>query len=149
MWRRSRTWDPGTWSERTGRPRVLIEDPDGAILWASEDFLRREGLDVAVCGGPETMGCRRCPLVTSGDCALAEGADVIYTSLRWHNPESREVLRALRAQHPRTPVVVEIPEPDVKRFADVLTGCQVVHVPSERATMLGAIRDALATTSAS
>lgn len=95
------------------------------------------------------MGTRRCPLITSGDCALAAGADVIYTSLRWHNPDSRDVLQALRARYPSTSVVVEIPEPDVKKFADILTGCRLVPVPSGRETMLGAIRDALASTSAS
>lgn len=149
MWRRSRTWDPGTWSSRTERPRVLIEDPDGAIRWASKRFLQRQGFDVAVCPGPEAMGARRCPEVSCGTCPLAEGADIIYMNLGWNNPESRDVLQAHRSRYPDTPVVVEITDPNAKRFPDILTGCQRVPAPSGRSTMLGAIRDTLASTSAS
>jgi DNA-binding NtrC family response regulator len=143
MWGRSRSWEPGNWSAPTGRPRVLLEDPDGAVRSAGEQFLRREGFDVAVCGGPEQMGRRACPLVADGHCELSAGADVIYTGLAWHDPEGREVLKALRARHPRTPVVVEIPYPAVARFQDVLEGCHLVHTPVGRAAMVAAIRTAL------
>ena len=143
MSERSRSWEPGNWSAPTGRPRVLIEDPDGAIRWASESFLVREGFDVAACGGPEVMGRHTCPLVADGHCQLSAGADVVYTSLAWHKPENREVLMALRARHPGTPVVVEIPYPEVERFRDVLEGCHLVHTPVGRAAMVAAIRTAL------
>jgi DNA-binding NtrC family response regulator len=143
MWGRSRSWEPGDWSVPTGRPRVLLEDPDGAMLWASESFLVREGFEVATCRGPEQMGRHACPLVADGECELSAGADVIYTSLAWHDPASREVLKALRARHPGTPVVVEIPSPDVAKFQDVLEGCQLVHTPVGRVAMAAAIRTAL------
>lgn len=144
MWHRSRTLDPGSWADRTDRPRVLIEDPDGAVLSSCEEFLRRDGFDVAVCRGPQADGVHHCPLVTSGECSLTDGADVIYTALSWHDPKSREVLQAIRARHPQTPVVVEIPQPQVERFADLLAGCQLVLVPSGRASMRRALQDALA-----
>jgi DNA-binding NtrC family response regulator len=143
MWGRSRSWEPGNWSAPTGQLRVLLEDPDGAVLSAAESFLVREGFDVAVCGGPEQMGRHICPLMADGHCELSAGADVIYTSLAWHNPESREVLKALRARHPGTPVVVEIPYPAVARFQDVLESCHLVHTPVGRTAMVKAIRAAL------
>ena len=144
MWGQPRSWEPGDWSIPTGRPRVLIEDPDGAIRSTSERFLLREGFDVASCGGPEEMGRRACPLLTTGSCTLTAGADMVYTSLRWHHPQSREVLRALRVRHPRTPLVVEIPSPAAERLQEVLEGCHVVHMPVGRTAMVGAIRGALA-----
>lgn len=144
MWTRARSWEPGSWPPRTGRPRVLLEDPDGAILAVTESFLSREGFDVATCSGPEEMGRRSCPLVSQGRCELVEEADVVYTSLRWSYPESRDVLQALRARHPRTPVVVEMTQPQVERFRDLLQGCYLVWVPAGREATVAAIRRALA-----
>lgn len=43
---------PGQWPEQTGKPRVLIENPDGADLWAHAEVLRKAGYDVATCVGP-------------------------------------------------------------------------------------------------
>lgn len=144
MWGRQRSWEPGSWAEATGRPRVLLEDPDGAIRSASESFLSREGYDVMACCGPEEMGRRTCPVVAGESCALAEGADVIYTSLCWREPGSREVLRAVRARYPDVPVVVEVSTADEQRYQEDLVGCAVVNVPVGRIGMLTAIRRALA-----
>ena len=144
MWTRSRSWEPGSWSPRTGRPRVLLEDPDGAILAVTDSFLVGEGFDVATCGGPEAMGRRSCPLLSQGRCDLVEQADVVYTSLQWHHAQSRDVLQALRARHPRTPVVVEMTQPHVERFRDLLQGCYLVRVPAGRKAKVAAIRRALA-----
>lgn len=144
VWTRSRSWEPGSWPPRTGRPRVLLEDPDGAILAVTESFLVREGFDVATCGGPEEMGRRSCPLVSQGRCHLAQEADVVYTNLRWQHAPSRDVLHALRACHPRTPVVVETTQPLMERFRDLMQGSHLVWVPAGRKATLAAIRRALA-----
>jgi hypothetical protein len=143
MWGRPRSWQPGRWPERTTRPRVLLEDPDGAILATGELFLQRQGFDVAACLGPQRMGHRRCQLTTGGRCQLAQDADVVYSSLSWSDPNSREVLVALRAEYPRTPVVVEILARDVEGLRADLDGCHLAASPTRRATMVTAIRSAL------
>jgi DNA-binding NtrC family response regulator len=120
---------------------VLVEDPDGAVRAACATFLEHEGFEVAVCAGPEPG--HRCPEVTSGTCSLMEGVDVVYTSLAWRDPAHQEVLRAHREHYPHVPVVVEICRPDVARVDGLLDGCDVVHVPAGRATMLQAIESAL------
>lgn len=141
MLRRTRTLEPGAWSERRARPRVLVEDPDGAVLAASRRILEREGFEVATCAGPEPG--HRCPEVTRASCPLMQGVDVIYSSLDWHRPEHREVLAAQRAHHPDVPVVVEIARPQAAHEEDLLAGCEVVHVPASGAMMVAAVQRAL------
>jgi CheY-like chemotaxis protein len=102
---------PAAWPERAGRARVLIEDSDGGTSAAARQILQKAGYDVAVCCGPEYLSDRRCPLVADGTCAAAAGADVILCSLRLGMPENAAVVRALRAQHPSTPIVISVTEP--------------------------------------
>jgi hypothetical protein len=90
---------PEEWPARSGKARVLIENPDRADLWAHADLLRKAGYDVAMCGGP-TDGDEQertvCPLVAQGHCPLVDGADVVVstTSLT----DSREIHAMLRAE---------------------------------------------------
>ena len=111
---------PEEWPEHGGKPRVLIENPDRADLWAHADLLRRAGYDVAICGGPvaEIASARwyrrlvsatterrqrvLCPLVTTGRCSLVEGADVVVSTTQM--TDSREILAALSAR--TSPVLV-------------------------------------------
>ena len=114
---------PGEWPEHAGKPRVLIENPDRADLWAHAELLRGAGYDVAICGGPvaeiaparwyrrlvsaapgptERQQRVLCPLVTAGRCSLVEGADVVVSTI--HMTDSREVLAALTAR--TSPVLV-------------------------------------------
>ena len=78
--------DPGDWPEPSGRPRILVESPDRADLWAHAETLREAGFDVAVCAGPidptasNEKSATTCPLLSDGRCSLAEGADVLVTS---------------------------------------------------------------------
>ena len=142
MWKRS--WDPGRWPTRSDRPRVLVEDPDGAVLDVCTRFLAREGFDVQVCAGPQGMGRRECPLVRGEGCALAAGADVVYTALAGSDPAGVEVVRALRQRYPGTPVVAEVTQPRRHALADVLSGCTVVSVPADQARMTATLHEALA-----
>jgi hypothetical protein len=74
---------PEDWPARSGKARVLIENPDRADLWAHADLLRKAGYDVAMCGGPtddEAEGRTVCPLVAQGHCPLADGADVVVST---------------------------------------------------------------------
>jgi hypothetical protein len=117
---------PEEWPEHDGKPRVLIENPDRADLWAHADLLREAGYDVAICGGPvaevapapwyrrlfpatsaaEPTERRQrvlCPLVTGGHCPLVEGADVVVSTTQL--TDGREILAALSARTDLTLVV--------------------------------------------
>ncbi|HWQ24304.1 MAG TPA: hypothetical protein VNK94_09390 [Gaiellaceae bacterium] len=95
--------DPQPWPW-VGQLRVLIEHPDEATGLALASVLRGEGFAVAVCPGPAES--ERCPLVGPEGCAAAHGADVVVTALGLDRPAGREVLAALRARLPGTPLVV-------------------------------------------
>jgi len=132
------------WHERgKGGPRVLVENPDLGTGFAIEQVLDRAGYDVAVCGGPDALRGHRCPLIAEGRCGLAEGADVIVHSLNPDRLEHLTVLRGLRARHPHTPLVVEVPTPAVKRHPGVLTGCTILPLPATRESLLRAVRSSL------
>src|SRR6266849_1997886 len=111
--RSPRSLHPEEWPERSGKPRVLIENPDRADLWAHADVLGKAGYDVATCAGPtaeteHVSWFRRrprswadpqprehqqrtvCPLVEEGQCPLVEGADVVVSTTQL--TDSREVL---------------------------------------------------------
>ena len=141
-----RTWDAGTWPERTDRPRVLIEDPDWAVLDTSQRFLEREGYDVQVCTGPRGMGRRACPVTRGEGCRLAAGADVVFTTLAGCGPDGRAVVTGLRSRYPGTPVVAEITQPRSAELAATVDGCLVTYTPSGRDAMRAAISAALPVT---
>ncbi len=133
-----------SWGERGIRPRVLVENRDVGVGFAIERFLEAQGCEVAVCAGPEGIPRGRCPLVFEDDCALAAGADVIVHGLNPDYPEHAEVLRALRAKHPGTPIVVEVPTPSMARHAGLLADCVVVPFPASGDALLAAVDQALA-----
>lgn len=125
--RRTEEGSPGEWSPRRGRGRVLVEEPDRAVAWATERLLEREGYDVAVCGGPAVIG--RCPLVEDGACPLAEGADVVLNDLSLVRQGDRAVILAIRARLPETPLIVEAPGPRAAANVDLLEGCTLLASP--------------------
>jgi CheY-like chemotaxis protein len=143
MWTQQRTWDAGAWPERTDRPRVLVEDPDGAVLDVSRRALERQGFDVQVCTGPQGMGRRTCPLLHGEGCRLAAGADVVYTALAGSGSVGVDVVRTLHGRYPRTPVVAEVTTLEHVQHLEALEGCQVVHVPCGLAEMTAAVTAAL------
>jgi hypothetical protein len=103
---------PQTWPDSGGKPRVLVENPDGAELWAHAEVLREAGYEVATCAGPAEPATwhqrpTQCPLVGEGRCPLAEGADVVVTTndLR----DGAEIIPALDATVPAAVVLVEEP----------------------------------------
>jgi DNA-binding NtrC family response regulator len=124
------------------RPRVLVENADGAIASATENLLLSEGYDIATCSGPRGRRAR-CPLVTEGECAQAQEADVILYSLRINDPDCLDVLRTLRLAVPDTPVVVEIPQPQIAAYAADLVGCHILPLPYTRDSVRAAIGAAL------
>ena len=139
-----RSWKAGNWGHgRSGRARVLVENADGAEQWACEGILGRAGYEVAVCGGPDAHGAP-CPLVERGECDLAAGADVIVNGFRLAEPRNQDVIRALRAHRPGTPLVVEAAVQEIERHADVLQGCTVASFPMTTAGLLEEVGEALA-----
>jgi DNA-binding response OmpR family regulator len=133
---------PTDWHDRDSAPRVLIESSDGSIAAATENLLLEEGYDVSTCRGPAGQA-GRCPLVTDGDCARVEEADVILFSLRLTDDRCLDVLRTLRAAVPETPIVVEIAQPKVADYAADLVGCHILPLPYTRETVGAAISAAL------
>lgn len=90
---------PG-WPVPSIGPRVLVERRgwfDGPDVVA----LRSAGNDVRQCAGPFRAAGRTCPLLTSGQCRLAEEADLIVSLLPVGDPECAAVLAVHRRRWPQ------------------------------------------------
>lgn len=124
------------------RPRVLVEEPDGAMRTSYVNLLRRSGIEAIGCGGPEDQENARCPIEAGTGCDAAELADVIFFSFRLADDRSREILRGLKRMHPRTPIVVEVPKPQAFRYQDVLRGVSTVYAPVTSHSLTKAVLDA-------
>jgi hypothetical protein len=144
-----RSLHPEEWPEQSGNPRVLIENPDRADLWAHAAVLREAGYDVAMCAGPtaetehvpwfrrrqqdwadphptERQKRTVCPLVAEGHCPLVEGADVVVSTTRL--TDSREVLATLSTRSSPA-LVVEGTSSDLERASDVIGGSVEIKLP--------------------
>jgi GNAT superfamily N-acetyltransferase len=89
---------PGWPADSAGR-RVLVERRS----WFDNQqvaALRSAGKDIRQCTGPLHQIGRTCPLVNSGRCRLAEGADVIVSLLPAGEPDCAAVLAAHRRLWP-------------------------------------------------
>jgi hypothetical protein len=89
---------PG-WPAGSTRRRVLVERrswSDNAQVAA----LRSAGNDIRQCTGPRQRTGRTCPLVTSGQCRLAEEADMIVNLLPDDEGDCAAVLAAHRRHWP-------------------------------------------------
>jgi hypothetical protein len=153
---------PEEWPDQSGKPRVLIENPDGADLWAHAEILRKAGYHVATCLGPDaepehvawfrrlwlywenSQPTKRqermlCPLVTKGHCPLVEGADVVVSTTRL--TDSREILATLSAR--RSPaLVVEGTSSDFERNRDVTGDSVELKLPFLPEELLEAVDSA-------
>lgn len=125
-----------------GQPRVLIEHADESAGLALAAVLREAGFAVAVCPGPHQP--ERCPLTGPEGCAVAHGADAIVSSLGVERPETREVLLALRARCPKTPLVVEIAPDQEAEWRGLVKGCELVVTPVAPEELVAVVQRALA-----
>jgi hypothetical protein len=125
------------------RPRVLIENSDYGTAYAAERILERRGYEVSVCGGPDHLRGRRCPLVAEGRCELVDDADVVVHGLDPDRPDHRAVLAALREERPSVPIVAEMTAAAAERHADLLEGCTVVSFPVTTEPLRAAVRTAI------
>lgn len=86
------------------RPRVLIEhsDPDEALELAGA--LRKAGLTVGICRGPDSDA--RCPLHQFEPCTAVQGADIVVMALDLETEDGQRVFDGLRTRYPSTPRVL-------------------------------------------
>lgn len=133
---------PPVWETTSRRLKVLVESEDMAERWAITRVFKESGFEVVACGGPHTLAGGSCRLIADGVCPTAAGADVVFHRFNLGDAAHEEVLLALKKTYPTTPIVVEIPEPQSRRFAQLLEGCQVVFMPAGRAAMVTAITQA-------
>jgi hypothetical protein len=121
--------ESGEWPARSGKSRVLVENPDRADLLAHADILRDAGYDVAVCSGPTVVEGERacgCPLIDGQGCALVEGADTVVSTASLG--QSHEILAALSATG-TLPIVFEAPAPSFDQFRDVAGSATLLPQP--------------------
>ncbi len=132
------------WPASSGRKRVLVENDAFAELHVIERILTDEGYEVITCAGPSSQERRACPLVEGDGCALVGDADLVVHGLRITEPENEAVLRAIRDQYRDTPVVVEVPMPQLEQLRTTLEGCRVITFPTTRNVLVDAVHDLLA-----
>jgi L-amino acid N-acyltransferase YncA len=89
---------PG-WPAQSAGQRVLVEQR-GWFDGERVRELRSAGKDVRQCTGPLREAGRACPLVTSGQCRLAEEAELIVSLLPDGDPDCAAVLAAHRRRWP-------------------------------------------------
>lgn len=116
-----------TFPERTDPvPRIVIEDADPDARQRAARALRRSGYQVAVCGGPDTLSRRRCPLEEGSRCPAVSDADVVISSLPSDDPRQAAVIAAIRERFPTTPVIVEAAPLVAYRHRQLLADCVVL-----------------------
>lgn len=144
MRKRATTIELQPWSYED-RPRVLIEhrDPDEALELAAA--LRKAGLTVGICRGPEAGADEptRCPLHHLEPCAAVEGADVVVSALDLDEVEAIRVLEGLRTRYPSVPLVVTVTPGQALAHEALLHDCTVVPVDEEPARVAHAVMQAL------
>lgn len=133
---------PGEFSDEHLRPRVLVEEEDGAVRAAIMEMLDDAGFESVGCGGPDTQSSGHCPLENHEECGAATQADVIFCSLRMSDPRNRQVLKGLKRLHRNTPIVVEVPKPQAASLHGSLIGTHVVYTPITRRSLTKAVLDA-------
>lgn len=84
------------------RTRLLVESDRSR--WSGAAAATRAGFDVLSCQGP-TSQKHGCPLLTDGQCPLADGADVLLHLLDPSVPANLKLLEAHRIAQPRRPIV--------------------------------------------
>jgi hypothetical protein len=136
-WRgKPHTIETGDWSTRRGRKRVLVENPDGAQLWAYAEVLREAGYDVATCTGEHPDGKDRCPLIETGRCGLVEGADVVVSTCSIQRGD--KVLAVLGSKG-STPIVFEAPRPELERYSHLAENATLIATPVTERALLDAV----------
>lgn len=120
-----------------GRPRVLVETADPALLISDFRFLVDAGFDVATCAGPG-HDASRCPLLRGEQCQLVAEADVVLHGL----DPALSIAAAIKTAHPDLAVLVERTRRQGGPPTPVPVGCVPLDMPCSVAGQLEAIRRA-------
>ena len=124
-------------------PRVVIEGTDRAVVAAQHAALEAAGFSVSMCGGPDALPGRVCPLVGGTSCPMVDAADVVVHDLDLDRAEHRAVLRTLRRVHAATPIVLELPQSTARDHAALVEGCHVIY-PFDMDRFVQAVVEAVA-----
>ena len=125
------------------RPRVVVEAPTAPWHWLMKAAQSLTAFDVQFCSGPAGRADRGCPLVAGSLCPLVEQADVVITGLGLDDPQTQEIVAALRGEFPATPLVVLAKQGEARRLRELLAGCNVVPFPWTTKKMAAAVSSAL------
>ena len=135
----ARGWPDEAAGNADGGPMVLFESPDGAEAHAAWKLLRRNGYRMTWCPGPQGGFSPQCALLASGRCPLVDEADAVVSALDLRDPRCGDVVRALGAQAPDTPVVVVAPKRAAAHWAEEVPGCGVVAGPLSSKVLIRAL----------
>jgi hypothetical protein len=144
----ARGW-PDELHDEGGAPLVLFESPDGAEAHAAWKLLRRNGYRMTWCPGPQGGFSPECALSATGHCPLVDEADAVVSALDLRDPLCEEVVRALDAQAPETPVVVVSEKRSMAHWAEEAPDCEVIAGPLSSKVMIRALSVARAAATAS
>ena len=125
------------------RPRVVVEAPTSPWHWLVKEAQSLTAFDVQFCSGPAGRSDHQCPLVAGSRCPLVEQADVVITGLGLDDPQTREIVAALRAEFPATPLVVLAKQGEARRLRELLADCNVIPFPWTAQKMAAAVSSAL------
>lgn len=142
MWQHALT--SGWSSDEAGlgtRLRVLVESADPVAEISDFRSFRQAGIDVAVCSGPRAYA-DECPLVAGGCCEFAERADVVLVELPPSRRETKDVVDAMRAHHPGTPIVMQVPRQGAAVSACVPEGVIPLLMPASVDQQIRVVRRA-------
>jgi hypothetical protein len=128
------TADPGVRRGRR-RPHVVIEDAELPAAHLTAASLRRAGFEVTICGGPDLLARRRCPLEEGTTCPAIADADVVVAHLGARTTRQAAVVAALRDHEAGLPLVVLAAPPVAHRHRRLLEGCRVVP-PHQRGELV-------------
>lgn len=103
---------------------VLFDVPPGTEP-RDRGFLEQSGHPVVVCHGPPHG--ELCPILATGDCPLASGAEGIVFELDLTRPQHRAILlRYKRSLREDLPIWVIVDPSQAARYSDLLRGLEVV-----------------------
>jgi hypothetical protein len=94
-----------TWPRPHDGPRVLAEVQGGR--WTREGDLRKAGLHVMVCPGPQEGRAAHCPAVEGKPCPLVQHADIVVCSLSPGIRRCDDVRAAHASLHPCSRILRE------------------------------------------
>ena len=126
---------------RGARLRLLVETADPVAEISDFRSFRQAGIDVAVCSGPGPQGSE-CPMVTGRRCALAERADAVLVELPPSSSETHQVVEAMRARHPGTPIVMHVARQPADESSRVPEGVVPLPMPASVDQQIRVVRRA-------